>query len=45
MNAYKQALDELTVPSRKISKGRCYVEYRAKFTSTARALLLLATLT
>ena len=30
MNAYKQALDELTVPSRIISKGRCYVEYRAK---------------
>ena len=30
MNAYKQALDELTVPSRMISKGRCYVEYRGK---------------
>ena len=30
MNAYKQALDELTVPSRIISKGRCYVEYRGK---------------
>jgi hypothetical protein len=30
MDVYKRALDELTVPSAIISKGRCYVEYRGK---------------
>ncbi len=30
VEAYKRALDELTVPSASITKGRCYVEYRGK---------------
>jgi len=41
MNAYKQALDRLTVPSRIITKGRCYVEYRGKVYLDGRCTIAL----